>query len=396
MDEADPVGAEPRGCVRILTFNFEYPPLGGGGGVAHATLAEELAARHDVSVITSGSNGLPRQETTNGVKVVRVATLRRTHRTVSSLFSMLSYPPGAWLEAARLLRRERFDVIASFFAVPTGPGSLPCASLANLPHVLTLLGGDVYDPSKRLSPHRILPLKWVVGATLRHSDAVVADSVNVRDNAYKYYNYRGPIEVIPLGIRKPPVPPTTRQDLGLPENAFVAITVGRLVKRKRVEHLIRALARPECARVHLVVVGSGPELAGLKNEVNQRGLDTRVLFAGQVSEVHKWQLLQSADAYVSASMHEGFGLVFLEAMAAGLPVITYDEGGQVDFLQDEKTGYLVDEGNEAALATCIARAARNPETWAALGAENERRSLEHRIERCAETYEALFERVVRQ
>ena len=254
----------------------------------------------------------------------------------------------------------------------------------------------MYDPSKRLSPHRILPLKWVVGATLRHSDAVVADSVNVRDNAYKYYNYRGPIEVIPLGIRKPPVPPTTRQDLGLPENAFVAITVGRLVKRKRVEHLIRALARPECARVHLVVVGSGPELAGLKNEVNQRGLDTRVLFAGQVSEVHKWQLLQSADAYVSASMHEGFGLVFLEAMAAGLPVITYDEGGQVDFLQDEKTGYLVDEGNEAALATCIARAARNPETSAVLGAENQRRSLKHRIERCAETYEALFERVVRQ
>ncbi len=259
--------------------------------------------------------------------------------------------------------------------------------------MLTILGGDVYDPSKRLSPHRLAPLRWTVGAVLRNSAAVVAESTDVRDHAQRHYRCRHPIEIIPLGIRQPTVPSATRQQLGLPGGAFLAVTVGRLVRRKRVEHLLQALASPGCQRVHLAVVGSGPEAAHLGDVAARAGVQDRVLFSGQVSEERKWQILQMADAYVSATMHEGFGLAYLEAMAAGLPVITYDNGGHVDFLRDGDTGYLIPEGDGRALTAAIARAAAEPRVMARIGAANRRRSPQHDIERCASEYEALFQRV---
>ncbi len=380
--------------MNILTFNYEYPPLGGGGGVAHALIAEALAVRHGVCVITSAFGDLPRHEVIRGVEVFRTPVLGRRDHTAASLTSVLSYPLSSWIQAALVLRHRTFDVIHGYFAVPSGAGSVVLARSVGLPHVVTLLGGDVYDPSKRLSPHRVAPIRWAVDAVLKHSHAVVADSRNVRENTYRYYRYRGPIEVIPLGFRQPHVPPARRAELGLPRDVFLAVTVGRLVRRKGVEQLLQALRKPECSMLHLVVVGSGPEMQRLSNEAAQTGVATRVTFAGQVSEERKWQILEAADVYVSATMHEGFGLAYLEAMAAGLPVITYDEGGHLDFLQHGETGTLVAAGDVAALANALARAAECSEAQARIGQANRRRAAEHRIEQCAKTYEALFERVI--
>lgn len=380
--------------MRILTFNYEYPPLGGGGGVVHELIAEELSKRHRVVVITSAYAGLPAREVRGGVEIHRVPVFLRRDRLVASLASMLFFPPAAWIKAAELMRRERFDVINGHFAVPTGPGSLPPAKWGRIPHVLTIQGGDIYDPSKRLSPHRLLGAREVVTYVLRHSDAVIAASTNTRENAYRYYAYRGPIEIIPLGIRRPVAPKSTRSELGLPEGVFLAVTVGRLVKRKAIDRLLHAISRPECARVELAVVGDGPERQPLVSLAAELGLSTRVRFLGRVEEIRKWQILENANAYVSSTMHEGFGLVYLEGMAAGLPVVTPDHGGQVDFLRDGETGYLVPAEDLPALAQAIARLADHPDEAARMGAFNRSRAPAHRIENCTRLYEEVFERVV--
>jgi len=379
--------------MNILMFNYEYPPLGGGGGVVSALIAEELARRHRVCVVTSAFGHLPRHEVREGVEIVRVPVLDRRDPSAASLLSLLTYPPSAWVAAARLLWRERFDVINSHFAVPSGPASLPLARLAGIPHVLSLHGGDIYDPSKRLSPHRSRALRTAVTAILRHSTVVVAQSTNTRDNVYRYYGYRGPIELVPLGIRQPAVEPAARHRLGLPEDVFLAVTVGRLVRRKTLDVLLRALARPVCEGVHLAVVGAGPELDALRSLALELGIADRVIFLGRVDESRKWQVLQASDAYVSSTMHEGFGLVYLEGMAAGLPVVTPNYGGQVDFLRDGETGFLVPPGEVDDLAAAIARLRANRALAARIGRANRERAPQYRIERCAEAYERLFERV---
>ncbi len=380
--------------MHILTFNYEYPPLGGGGGVVSALIAEELAKRHSVSVITSAYDELPRHEVREGVAIHRVPVVGRTNQSAASLRSLLSYPPAAWVKAAQLMRAERFDLIHSHFAVPTGPGSLPPARWARIPHVLSLHGGDICDPTKKLSPHRLPGVRSAVNWALRKSDAVVAQSRNTRENAYNYYRYRGPIEVIPLGIRQPTFPSATRAQLGLPGDRFLAVTVGRLVKRKGIDQLLKALTQPGCLEVHLVIVGDGPERQPLMELSHQLGLEARVMFAGRVEETRKWQILDCADAYLSATVHEGFGLVYLEAMTVGLPVVTFDYGGQVDFLRDGETGYLVPAGDTDGLASAIARVAAHPDEAARMGATNLSLAPRHHITTCAGEYEALFQRLI--
>jgi glycosyltransferase involved in cell wall biosynthesis len=133
--------------MRILTLNYEYPPLGGGGGVAHAAIAEALAARgHRVAVLTSTFADLPRREVRAGVEILRVPVWGRRDISAASLRSLLSYPVGALAAAPRLLRRESFDIVHGHFAVPTGPASVAVARLAGAPHLQTKQGGDKKHP----------------------------------------------------------------------------------------------------------------------------------------------------------------------------------------------------------------------------------------------------------
>jgi glycosyltransferase involved in cell wall biosynthesis len=308
---------------------------------------------------------------------------------------MLAYPPAAWLAAMRLMRRHRYDLVHGHFAIPTGPASLPPALLAGIPHVLSIQGGDIYDPSKRLSPHRHSLLRRVVTAVLRRSSAVVAASRNMRDHAYRHFPYRGPIDIIPLGIRVPEsIPHATRSSMGLPEAEFLAVTVGRLVRRKGLDRVVRAMARQDCPPLHLAVIGSGPELAPLRSLAESLLLTDRIHFMGRVSDERKWQILRCADVYVSASMHEGFGISYLEAMAAGLPVIAPGDGGQADFLTHERTGYAVNTEDPGSLADALSRAVSRPEELRRMSEGNRKRASRYSIDRCGLEYEELFYRVL--
>ena len=107
--------------MRILFCNYEYPPLGGGGGVLNAHLAEDLASRHEVTVLTSGALGTPDNEVINGVNIVRVRVFGRSEAAAANMASMASYLPMGVLKGRSMVREKRFDVINTHFVLPTGP-----------------------------------------------------------------------------------------------------------------------------------------------------------------------------------------------------------------------------------------------------------------------------------
>jgi len=121
------------------------------------------------------------------------------------------------------------------------------------------------------------------------------------------------------------------------------------------------------------------------------GIADRVHLTGYVTEQQKGAALAIADIFVSTSQHEGFGLVFLEAMAFGLPVVCYDRGGQTDFLKTPDTGHVVRLNDVEAFTRALLELHDQVEQRRRIGAHNLVAVEEFFIDRCAERYEAIFE-----
>ncbi len=380
--------------MRILFCNYEYPPLGGGGGVVMAALARELARRHTVTVLTSRALGLPAESLDGGVRVIRAPVFFRRELAVANVASMLAYLPMAGLRGLTLRRSGAFDVINTHFVVPTGPVGHLLGRLYGVPNVLSVHGGDLYDPSKRISPHRVALLRKPISYLLREADALVGQSRNTLQHVDEIYGVRRPTRLIPLGIDRPPqVMRATRSDFGLPDDAFVMVTVGRLVARKATVRLVEALTAAQRPKAHLLIVGDGPDADAVRRSAADAGLGGRVHLLGQVSEERKYQALGVADIFVSATQHEGFGLVFLEAMAYGLPIICYDHGGQTDFLVDGETGHLVHLNDLDRFTRAIMNLHDHAEMRAAMAANNRRLVEAYFIDQCASRYESVFQEV---
>ncbi len=379
--------------MRILFCNYEYPPIGGGGGVVNAALAEEVAHRHEVTVLTSRALGLPSESVENGVKVVRAPVFFRRRLTAANFPSMFAYMLNGTLHGRRLVRRAGFDVVNTHFALPSGPVGHFVARTARIPNVLSVHGGDLYDPSKASSAHRHAGLRAAVRYLARRADAVVAQSQDTEANLHRYFAPDVSAHVIPLGIARPPEPEGARERYGFGPEDVVLVTVGRLVKRKAVEQLLDAMARLRDGRVHLLLVGSGPLVPQLRAKAQRLGLERRVRFLGLVPDASKFEVLAAADLYVSTSQHEGFGLVFLEAMSQGLPVVSYDRGGHTDYLEDGATGHLVQLNDLDGFVRACEALIASPERRQSIGRANRERAKAFFIDRCAARYEAVFEAV---
>lgn len=146
--------AGSEGCMRILFVNYEYPPLGGGGGTALSDIAEELATRHEIMVLTSGTRSLPAREMVGGVQVARISVPGRGMRAVASIASMAGFIWAGRRDGPRVALDFAPDVINTWFALPSGPVGAAISHALDRPNLLTIIGGDVYDPSKLTSPHR--------------------------------------------------------------------------------------------------------------------------------------------------------------------------------------------------------------------------------------------------
>ena len=381
--------------MNILVFNYEYPPIGGGGGVICKDISEELVKMgNKVTVITSCYKDLEPEENINGVEINRVKVVNRKKQDVASLQSMFSYLPASISKAKQLLKKE-YQIINTHFAVPSGPAGQYISTKYNIPNVLSIHGGDIYDPSKSLSPHKTPILKQIVKNILSKAQRVVAQSSDTRKNAISYYNLKREVDIIPLGIKPNQFQAIDKPRLGFPNDKVIFCTVGRLVKRKNIPELLEIFSSIQShIPSELIIIGDGPEYSGLKDIISQKGLEKNIHLLGRVSDEEKFQILSGSDIYVSTAMHEGFGIVFLEAMECGLPVICYNKGGQVDFLKDGVTGFLIQLGDEESFERKLTELLNNKELMKTISTGNRSYVKNFYINNIAKQYLSLFEDVI--
>jgi len=381
--------------MRVLMINYEFPPLGGGGGVASYEIAQALSARdHEVDVLTTKYRGLPSEEEVDGLTVYRAPVMGRAELATASLPSMLSFLPMGIARGRKVLAAHSYDILNTHFAIPSGPTGVALSRLSKTPHVLTIIGGDIYDPSKRLSPGRNPLVRAAVRYVINSTDQVIAISEDIKRRAREDLGCQTPIEVVHYGLTPPSFERKSREELGVPENAVVLISIGRLIKRKAIDDLLQALARIGQPDVKLLIIGEGPERVNLEEMSRSLGVSEQLSFLGAIWGERKFQYLAAADMFVLPSLHEGFGLVFLEAMYCGLPVVASDTGGQTDFLRDGETGFLTPVGDPEALAEGIARLTGDEALRRRMGEFNREYVRRFHISGVAERYEAIFSGVI--
>ena len=376
--------------LKILILNYEFPPVGGGGGVASKDLALEWAKTAQVDVITMNFKGLPKVETSEGINIYRTQALMRKSRDVTPFITMLTYVITACCKALSLARKNRYDIINTHFAVPTGPIGYIIGKFFKIPNILSLHGGDIYDPSKKTSPHASRFYRFVIRFIINAANEVVAQSSNTRENAIKYYGIKRHIHVIPLPFHAPALPKPDRKLLKLSAKDFCFITIGRLIKRKDIDTMLNGLSKITAKNAKLLIIGDGPEMEYLKNLADSLGISGKVSFLGYLDDENKYRYLSASDCYIMTSLHEGFGIVFMEAMHCALPIISTNHGGQTDFLVNEKNALLINVSDSDGCASAMSRMLLDKKLYKNCSANSRKSVAQFAAEKVANEYINLF------
>ena len=353
--------------MRILVLNYEYPPLGGGAAVATAALAHGLVERGILVDVVTGGAGAERREggpgreqlEPPGLTLYRVRS-RRTGIHEAGMGDAATYLIAALPLIRRLLRTYRYNAVHIFFSLPTG-ALLPFLDLSGVPVVVSLRGSDVpgYDPHNlalQLS-HRVLaPLtRWI----WRRADHVVAVCESLGQLARRTYpDLR--YTVVPNGVDLNLFHPRTASGRS-PAGPIRCIAVARLIERKGLGDLIRALALLERGRFTLEIVGGGPDEQVLRSLAAGLGVAQEIHFTGPLDRPEVARRYRDADLFTLPSSAEAFGNVFAEALASGLPIVGSRIGGIPDLVEHGTNGFLVPSGDTAALAGAIRYLADDPQ-----------------------------------
>jgi glycosyltransferase involved in cell wall biosynthesis len=212
-------------------------------------------------------------------------------------------------------------------------------------------------------------------ADLQKADALVADGWAARQLPAKLGR---PVARIPKGVDAQlfrPDGPSLREALRLTARRVV-VTVARLVAIKNVRLLVDAVAivRQRIPNVHLLVVGDGPEHAGIANRVAECDLRDCVTLVGAVPHSDTPSYYRAADVFALPSDFDNSPNAVLEAMACGLPIVATDAGGVRDFVPDESGGALVRTGDAPALAAALERYLTSGELSRRAGEHNRRKA----------------------
>lgn len=376
--------------MRILLINYEFPPVGAGAGNATANIARCLvAAGDDVTVLTASYRDLPSCERLDGYAIRRVPSIRR-HADRCSGLEMLSFVLGGLMPAVALARSWRPDVACAFFGVPSGPLALALRRLLGIPYLVSLRGGDVpgFLGDELATLHRLtLP---ITNAVWRGSSGLIANSIGLAELARRTLP-EGPIEVIPNGVDAATFCPPER---ARPADPLRLLCVGRLVRQKGIEYLLKALSLSRSSAV-LRIVGDGPERPALERLKESLGLLDRVEFIGWADREDLPVHYQWADAFVLPSLEEGMPNVILEALGAGLPIITTDIYGSRELVEPDGNGFLVLPSDTVSLAAALDRLFVDPSLVRTLGVRSRDVAIERRWENVAERYRTALAAVIR-
>jgi glycosyltransferase involved in cell wall biosynthesis len=400
--------------LRIICPTYWYPQHASDTQATYVhDINRHLVRRgHSVTVVTPGDPSLSREDTFDGVKIVRfplnlpadltygrvaqsrVSWLGRFAR-VAVMANYLEAQHRAIMAEAR---EGRVDVIHAHWAIPTGPAAVMAARKLGIPSIITMHGGDVYvNPEQGYD----FPTRWYVRPalrwTLRHAGALTAITEDCRQHALRAGAPDDHIRLVFNGTDLRRFSPAENGNRGDPRfGPHMIFACRQLFPRKGIRFLLEAAAqlKPRFPELKVVLAGDGferPELAHLAAEL---GIGADVTFLGWVPNADLPPYYRAAAVSVIPSLEEGFGIPAAEAMGCEVAVVASDAGGLPEVVEHGVTGLVVPRGDSTALAQAIGSLLADPERRRAMGQAGRERALRlFDWDRSAEQFEELYREV---
>jgi L-malate glycosyltransferase len=349
--------------IAILTSSFPYRKGDFHGKFIYYQAHGQVERGNEVYVICPHLPGLEFHEEIDGIIVTRFPyfypyRLQRLS-TESGMYFSLVHSLLAWIQLPlfflsewyttdRIICRYNIDIVHSHWIVPQGLVGMVCKKIRHKPHVVSshVADAQVFLKWKLLKP--------VIRLILSGTDILTTNSTYTKKVIENLLFLPIPCVVIPMGVIAPKemsIPPATTDSPRI-------LYVGRLIEWKGVDTLVQAMVEvlQENPRAFLTIVGIGEELGNLEKLVHELRIEDHVEFLGQVSDERLLDLYAGASILVLPSrpsqgiVMEGLGVVLLEAMSHGVPVIGSNVGGIPDIIDDGKNGYLFPWNDEKILA----------------------------------------------
>jgi len=322
--------------MKILMPALHYYPVIGGIETWTRNIAENVAEKAEVFIITGKVQNQPQEERRGNLRIIRTSFFTLKNLSHSPIAYTLSLLPFIFFRSLALIKKERINIIhcQGFLSSVLG---FCLSQITGIPYVVTV---------QRLEPAGN-PFKNFI-----YRQAAVC--IGVSRAVGEYFQQIGckNVEVIPNGVDLEKYKDLERK----PHAGFIVMAVARLEKVKGINCLIEAAARSELRRrsdLQILVIGDGSERKNLESLTEKLNLKEKVKFLGEIPNAEIPEYLSAADCFVLPSLKEGFGIALLEAQAAGVPVIGTKVGGILDLIEDGKTGLLVEPGNPEAIAEAI-------------------------------------------
>jgi glycosyltransferase involved in cell wall biosynthesis len=361
---------------RILIFSSAYLPFAGGAELAVKEITDRIGD-YDFDMITLRYNSeLPKFEKMGNINVYRIGFTKNNPSPEDMVryplkLSKYFFPFSALLKAGRLHKEHHYCAIWSIMANYAGFAAMFFKIFhKNVPFILTLQEGDPLEHYQK----RTRMVGPIFKKIFTSADSVQAISNFLAEYA-KTMGFKGEARVVPNAVDIDLFTKNFSQDelddikkrLNKNEGDILIITTSRLVEKNGIADVIKAMAMmPE--RVKFLVLGTGPDEGMLKRLAASKNLGGRVNFLGHIPSKNLPKYLKAADVFIRPSLSEGLGNSFLEAMAAGLPVIATPVGGIPDFLFDpvsnpdkKPTGFFCQPKDPESIAEKVRYIIEHPE-----------------------------------
>lgn len=278
-----------------------------------------------------------------------------------------NFAPRFFLNLVRYLHQQKPDIVHTHL-VQAETYAIPAAKLAGIRHVVNSSHND--DPFRH---HPIFKIRSRILWRLTDKGIAISDAIRQFLIAVEGAKPEQ-VQTIYYGLT-PPANASAPNALNLPTNAQIMGSVCRLVPQKGLNYALNAMAQlmPDYPNLHYVIVGDGILRSELQQQAQNLGIAEKVHFLGWRTDAGK--LMQQFDILLAPSLWEGFGLVFLEAMAQNLPIVTSRVSAIPEVVVENETGFLVPPQDSSAIANAVKMLLDNPELAKQIG-ENGWKRLE--------------------